>query len=322
MWHKGLIAKLKALGINGSLLKWFSSYLQERRQRVIIPGCKSNWTNIQAGVPQGSILGPLLFLIYYMNDIVTDIRSNIRLFADDTSLYIIVEHADTAALTLNEDITRLTNWANRWLVTFNPSKTESLLISRKRLKPNHPPLEMLNEEITLVQNHKHLGVIISDDGKWDMQIHHIKQKAWNRINLLRKLKFTIDRKSLEKLYFSFIRPILEYASVVWGNCTIEESQELEKIQLEAARIVTGATKYVSADNLYKETGWTKLEIRRNYQKLTIFYKMVNNIAPPFLNSLLPPKIGEINPYNIRNAEDFFVPLSRTKLYSESFYHQL
>ena len=107
VWHKGLIRKLKTAGITGTLLKWFKSYLDERKQRVVIPGAKSDWTFIQAGVPQGSILGPLLFLIF-INDIVTEIGSNIRLFADDTSLYIIVEHPDTAALCLNNDLQTIT----------------------------------------------------------------------------------------------------------------------------------------------------------------------------------------------------------------------
>ena len=91
--------------LSGSLLSWFSSYLSGRRQRVALPGTHSDWNYIQAGVPQGSILGPLLFLLY-INDIVNDIGSNIRLFADDTSLFLVVENPDTAAETLNSDLGR------------------------------------------------------------------------------------------------------------------------------------------------------------------------------------------------------------------------
>ena len=111
VWHKGLIRKLKAAGITGTLPKWFKSYLEGRKQRVVIPGTKSDWSFIQAGVPQGSIIGPLLFLIF-IDDIVTDIGANIRLFADDTSLYIIVEHPDTAALCLNNDLQTIPVWAH------------------------------------------------------------------------------------------------------------------------------------------------------------------------------------------------------------------
>ena len=110
VWHKGLHCTLKAAGVSGSRLSWFNSYLSERRQRVIIPGTQSEWNYTHAGVPQGSILGPLLFLLY-INDVVQDIGSNIRPFADDTSLSLIVEIPDTAAATLNSDLEKVTQWA-------------------------------------------------------------------------------------------------------------------------------------------------------------------------------------------------------------------
>ena len=127
---KKYLFKLAAIGCSKSLLRWFTSYLSGRRQRVVINGMISDWASIFAGVPQGSILGPLLFLIF-INDIVNNIQSNIRLFADDTSLYIIVENPNTAALTLNSDLGTIHHWADNWLVDFNPTKPTSLLISRK-----------------------------------------------------------------------------------------------------------------------------------------------------------------------------------------------
>ena len=146
VWHAGLLHKLKAAGVQGELLKWFTNYLAERKQRVILPGVASDWTYILAGVPQGSILGPILFLIY-INDIVAEIGSNIRLFADDTSLYIIVENPITSAVCLNSDLSKISIWANNWLVDFYPIKTESMLISRKLNKPVHPPLFMQEVQI-------------------------------------------------------------------------------------------------------------------------------------------------------------------------------
>ena len=124
VWHSGLIHKLKAAGVTGNLLQWFTSYLENRKQRVVLSGVKSIWNYIKAGVPQGSILGPLLFLLY-INDIVTEIRSNIRLFADDTSLYIIVDNPDAAAEILNTDLNKISKWAKSWLVKFNPNSTVS-----------------------------------------------------------------------------------------------------------------------------------------------------------------------------------------------------
>ena len=165
VWHKGLLVKLNATGLPQDLVNLLGNYLSGRYQRVVVPGTKSSWKQIRAGVPQGSILGPLLFLLY-VNDIVSNIQSNIRLFADDTSLFLIIDKdSDVAssALTLNQDISTVMEWAERWLVSFNPVKTESLLISRKRNPPIHPDLSMAGQSIPTVPSHKHLGVFLSSD---------------------------------------------------------------------------------------------------------------------------------------------------------------
>ena len=154
VWHRGLLFKLESIGVSDSLLLWFKSYLADRKQRVVLPGAVSAWKYIKAGVPQGSILGPLLFLIC-INDIVVDIHSSIRLFADDTSLYIIVDNPQQAANLLNADLAKIHLWASRWLVSFNPSKSESMTLSRKQNKPLHPPLNMAQLNINEVTSHKH-----------------------------------------------------------------------------------------------------------------------------------------------------------------------
>ena len=273
VWHEGLLLKLEAAGISGNLLRWFRSYLTNRKQRVVLPGAESEWTYIRAGVPQGSILGPLLLLLF-INDIVAEIGCNIRLFADDTSLFITVENPDTAAELLNIDLDKILKWAKKWLVLFNPVKTESFLASRKRIKPVHPPLFMEGSQIVEVESHKHLGIFLSNDCTWHKHIDYIKDKAWKRVNAMRKLKYEFDRKSLEIIYFSFIRPILEYGDNIWDNCADYEKEELDKIQNEAARIVTGCTKLVSIENLEYETKWESLEERRKKHKLTLFYKCI------------------------------------------------
>ena len=213
VWHQGLLHKLSSLGITGNLLKWFSSYLSNRRQRVVLNGTCSGWANVKAGVPQGSVMGPLLFLIY-INDIVIEIHSNIRLFADDTSLYIIVENPQTAATILNTDLGIITRWASDWLVDFNPSKTVSMIVSRKLAQINHPPLVMDNTVISESSSHKHLGLTFSNTCTWSEHIKLITDTAWSRLNLLRVLKSRIKRRSLHKLYFAFIRPLLAYSCSV------------------------------------------------------------------------------------------------------------
>ena len=116
VWHRGLLHKLSGTGCSDKIIRWFSSNLSGRKQRVVFNGQASDWTSVQAGVPQGSILRLRLFLIY-INDIVSDIGCTIRLFADDTSLYIVVDSPPTAANFLNSDLCAITKWADNWLVT-------------------------------------------------------------------------------------------------------------------------------------------------------------------------------------------------------------
>ena len=121
-----------------------------------------------------------------------------------------------------------------------------------------------------VDTHKHLGIYLSNDGSWHKQISYIKEKAWARINIMRRLKFVLDRKSLETIYISFIRPILEYGNEIWENCQQYEKDDLEKIQIEAARIATGTTKLVSIASLYSEIGWNSLDTRWQNAKIGSF----------------------------------------------------
>ena len=157
-------------------------------------------------------MGPLLSLLY-INDIVSEIGSNIRLFADDTSLFIVVDNPLSAAGQLNIDLEKISQWATTWIVFFNPTKTEAMLFSRKLNRP-HPPVCMQNHQITEAHSHKHFGLYLSNDCTWHKHINYITEKAWTRMNIMGRLKFKLDRKSLEQIYLVFIRPLLEYGNVV------------------------------------------------------------------------------------------------------------
>ena len=141
---------------------WIKNYLTDRKQRVVIESALSKWRTIKVRVPRGSILGPLFFI----NDIVTEIHSSIKLFADDTSLYIIVDNPRESAIMLNNDVATIHAWSTKWLVNFNPQKTETMTITRKINKPFHLLLIMNNTIINQVTKHKHLGLEISNDGSW------------------------------------------------------------------------------------------------------------------------------------------------------------
>ena len=177
---------------------------------------------------------------------------------------------------------------------------------------------MNNVPVTEVQQHKHLGLTISHNLRWSSHIDYVLAKAYKRINIMRKFKFILDRSSLETIYLSFIRPILEYGDILFDNCTQQESESLEQVQQEAARITTGATKLVSVQKLMSDLGWDSLKVRRNKHKLVLFYKMINNLTPPYLSSIVPSQVNASSRYHFRNDGDYQLVYARTSLYYNSF----
>ena len=194
VWHKELFCKLESLGVRDHLLKWIKSYLSERMQRIVIDDQSSDWMQIDAGVPQGSVLCPLLFLIY-INDITSDLQSDSFLYADDTSLLEVVDDPTLTANNLNNDLERINAWTRDWLVTINPDKTKSIIFSTKRIKPSHPNIYYNNQIIENVSNHKHLGVTLCPNLSWRAHIFHINEKASKKLNLLKGLKFKLSREA-------------------------------------------------------------------------------------------------------------------------------
>ena len=361
VWHRGLLYKLRKYGIKGNLLTWFGSYLSDRKQRVCMNGYYSTWNSINAGVPQGSILGNLLFLLF-INDIVDVVSNSMKLFADDTSLYCIVDDQNETAESLNSDLNSLSTWASDWCVNFNASKTKPMLFTRKHdvnipplymnddvnipplyinddvnitplymnddvnIPPlymnddvNIPPLYMNDDVLEDVLKHKHLGIHFCSNGTWKDHINEIYKKACSRLNILRMMKHNLDRNSLEKLYFGFIRPILEYGSVVWDNCTREQSDLIESVQYESARIVTGLRKGTSRVKLYGELGWDSLQNRRKKQKLILMFKALEGELPNYITNNIISYINIEPNYMVRNPRLFTPPQCRTKSYKDSFF---
>ena len=192
VWHRGLLLKLENYGITSDLLMWFQSYLCHRNQKVFVNEKFSLEKFISAGVPQGSVLGPLLFLIF-INDISDDLHGMTRLFADDTSLSYSSLNIRDMQLLINTDLIRLSEWASRWLIRFNPQKTEVMLISNTHIE-DIIELRMDNTVLDIVNTHKHLGVILSSNNKWSSHIDSIINSASKQISFLRKIKYKFSKK--------------------------------------------------------------------------------------------------------------------------------
>jgi hypothetical protein len=318
VWHKGLICKLHQAGISGNLLSWLESYLKNRQQRVVINGQSSQWGDIPAGVPQGSVLGPLLFLLY-INDIVHEIQNcNIRLFADDTCLFIEVNNRDEAANYINEDLERIQRWSKKWLVSFSPEKTKSLIVSHKNDRHLNPPITFNNTVVSEVNSHTYLGLKFSYNLKWNEHIEHISTKAAQRLNMMLPLKYKIDRKTLETIYTTLVRPVMEYSIVVWGGTYDTSLAKLEQINVNAMRIITGATSNSNVAKLYLETSLNSIADRRDVAILTMFYKIKHGLAPNYLQELIPPERNQIVHYALRHNNNIEPPFARLETLKRSF----
>ncbi len=267
-------------------------------------------------MPQGSILGPILFLVY-INDLPTGIHSNIKLYADDTSLYVAHKDPIQSAQTLQQDLDTICAWAKTWKVKFNPDKTERMVITRKA-NVQIPELKMDGHTIKIVKEHKHLGITLQSNGKWNSHIREITVKAKRKVDNMRGLMYKLDRITLEKMYMTFVRPILEYGSMVWLNCQDKDKKLLEDVQLEAARVVTSAVRGTSHQIIYDACNWETLEKRRNTQQLVNMYKLENNLLPPSLTSLLPGQINTRVTYNLRNKSNIIGIQAKSNAYKNSF----
>ena len=215
----------------------------------------SSWLSIRAGVPQGSVLGPLLFLIY-INDLPEGLNSEVKLFADNTSLFSIVNCVNTSASTLNSDLLKIQDWEYQWKMSFNPNRTteaQEIIFSRKKNATTHPPLFFSNSEIKLSSNQKHLGLTLDIKLSLNEHIDDKINQANKGVGLLQKLQAILSRNSLLTIYKSFIRPLLDYADVIYDQpSNVSFSKRIESVQYNAALAITGAIKGFSREKLYQE----------------------------------------------------------------------
>ena len=305
VWHEGLLFKLKQNGINGKLLSLISDFLTNRHQRVVLNGQESSWEPILSGVPQGSVLGPLLFLVY-INDLTDNISSSMRLFADDSSLFLRVRDIQVSHDTLMSDLEKITQWANQWKMQFNPDISKQaieVIFSQKRTqKPNHPPLTFNGIPVKRESDTKHLGLFLDDRLTFRKHINEKIKKANKGIGLLKFLSKYTSRRVLDTLYKLYVRPHLDYGDVIYHDQLSDCMKLLESVQYNAALIVAGCWKGTNTDKIYDELGWEKLSARRHFRRLTLFYKICNGLTPSYLTECVTPIPNHITD---RYSKSFF-----------------
>ena len=291
IWHHGLLAKIKHAGITGDLLELLTSYLTDRTARTCVEGHYSETVNINAGVPQGSRLGPVLFILY-VNEIATqlNLESTPLIFADDTTVLAFGQNSTETVSQLNRDLSKIAEWAKIWKLKFNGDKSKDLIFTPNKLCLNNSyPIYLNGELLDRVGAHKHLGLTIESDLNWNIHLTKVIQHANLKLSILLRVK-ELDRQTLDMLFKLHVRSVIDYALPVYGPA-LDKSQiaRLEKIQYFAARIATSTPKCSSTEKLYKDLGWETVSNRIKFLAISLFHKIHTNATRPLTRECLPPR---------------------------------
>ena len=209
--HKRLIHKLNYYGISGPIATWIETFLIGRTQQVVVNGATSSSTVVTSGVPQGTVLGPLLFLLY-INDLPNNLSTSVRLFADDCILYTPIRTQNDSSL-LQNDLLKLQKWQEKWLMKFNPGKCYTMSLAIRTPTPNM--YTFCGQTLTSVDSHCYLGIHLTNKLNWTAQTKAASTKARQTLGVVRRNLNKCPTHIKAVAYTSLVRPILEYASAAW-----------------------------------------------------------------------------------------------------------
>ncbi len=258
--------------MEGQIADWIQDFLSGRTQRVCVEGKFSRKASVVSGVPQGTVLGPIAFL-FYINDLAENISSNVRLFADDALVYNSADNATT----LQEDLLKLENWQDVWLMSFNPSKCVTMTIGTR-----NPPRNTYNfcgQQLETVDSHPYLGVCLNNTLTWSNHIDEVCKKAQRVLGLVRRNLWGCNERVKSTAYTTLVRPLLEYASPAWDSSNQTNSMRLNRIQKQAARFCKNeySREEGTVTRIMADLNWEPLETRRKMKKVTLFYKIKHRL---------------------------------------------
>ena len=277
--HKRLGLQLKSHGITGKMLDWIEFWLKGRQQRVILNGVKSEWRDVRSGVPQGSVSGPLLFLIF-INTIENGIDSKVLKFADDLKVFRVIG-SDNDQVTFQSDLDKLVKWSQTWQMNFNISKCKVMHVGRVKREALYT---MGGQEMQKTTIERDLGVMVNSKLSASDQVMECRKKA---LRMLGTINRNVSYKSPEvitKLYCAFVRPHLEYCVQAWSPTYAKDCWLLERVQKRATKIINGMSSLEYADRL-KSLDMFSLRYRRLRGDLIEVYKFVIGQHIGYLNNL-------------------------------------
>ena len=234
--HDRMLGKLEFYGITGPVLNWTAAFLKNRVQRVVVDGRQSRSATVDSGVPQGTVLGPLLFLLH-INDLPSVVDSQVRLFADDCLVYRPIR-SEADQVLLQRDLSALELWGDTWGMRFNATKCNIMRISRSR-NPLTRMYSLCNHVLSEVDTAKYLGINLSSELSWSPHVSSVVSKANSTLGFLRRNLRKCPSKLKETAYLSLVRSTLEYAATIWDPYYVRDIDSLEQVQRRAARFTTG-----------------------------------------------------------------------------------
>ena len=274
--HARLIGKLKAYGIDGAILAWIKAFLTGRTQVVKVNGEDSFPAPVISGIPQGSVLGPLLFVIY-INDLPETLSSDVFLFADDTKIFREITSIQDST-SLQHDIDLLEQWTKKWLLDFNIKKCHVLTLGKLEHVKHTQRYCLSGNELEHVFEEKDLGVTFDNELKFEDHISAKVSKANAITGLIRRSFSFLDGHLFKRLYTTFVRPHLEYAQSVWAPHSQKQIDQLERVQMRATKMVDGMGSLDYQTRLEK-LGLPTLLYRRNRGDMIEVYKHLNIYDP-------------------------------------------
>lgn len=270
--HRRLLEKLRSYNITGELLDWMKSFLCGRKQRVIVNGERSEMKEVISGVPQGSVLGPLLFVIY-VNDLVEEIHnSSVFLYADDTKLFKEIKNKEDCEA-LQEDLLRMESWSKKWLLRFHPQKCCVMRIGSAQ---EESFIYKMEEELREVKHEKDLGVIIDNNLSFDEHLAEKVNKANKIVGIIRRTFITLDESKFKALFTAMVRPHLEYANQVWCPFKKKDIETIENVQRRATKQIPTLKNMTYEERLIK-LDLPTLAYRRVRGDMIETYKILSRI---------------------------------------------
>ena len=283
--HKILLTKLYKYGIQNTELMWFKSYLADRKQVLYCNGASSTELGVNIGVPQGTVLGPILFLLY-VNDLSNAVKNaSINIYADDVVIYSSHENVDILKNQMQDTMNDVFKWYNENRLALSIEKCNTLVVHHN---PSEPPPDIIltRNEIPLcqVKDVKYLGLTIDSKLHWNKHIASITKRVSMCNANLRRLHKYVPENILKKIYKATVEPIVDYASTVWGNTHSNLINTIHKLENRSARAIKCNYNFIDVrgDDLFADLNFTRFTARRNYSTAVLMYKAIHGLAPDYI----------------------------------------